>query len=368
MLNQNNDDFLTKQLITYIGNKRKLLPYIEEALMEIKSQLNKEKLDLIDLFSGSGIVARLFKKHANLLIVNDLEYYSYIINRCYLTNPSEFDFIRYEQAFSIVKEKLKDISVHGIISNHYAPKDEHSITKEDRVFFTKKNAVKIDSLRKVIEDIDKDLQCYFLAPLLYQASVHNNTGGVFKGFYKDSNTGIGKFGGNGENALKRIKGEITLKKPIFSPYECKVDIYQEDSNHLVKKLDKVDVVYIDPPYNQHPYGSNYFMLNVIAKNRLDDDISKISGIPKNWNRSQYNKKPLALKAFNDLINDVKSNYILVSYNSEGFISYDEIVEVLSRYGEVTVNRMKYHTYKASRNLSERSKYVNEYLFILKKRS
>jgi len=200
--------------------------------------------------------------------------------------------------------------------------------------------------------------------LIYSASVHNNTGGVFKGFYKDSNTGIGKFGGNGEHALNRITGEITLLKPVFSNFSCDIEIYKEDSNELVKSVDNVDIAYIDPPYNQHPYGSNYFMLNVIAENSVSSETSKVSGIPTNWNRSNYNKKQLALKSFSDLIENVKSKYIIVSYNSEGFITLTEMREALEKFGELKLKEIKYNTYRASKNLRNRNLYVTEYLFVL----
>ena len=47
-----------------------------------------------------------------------------------------------------------------------------------------------------IENVPEDLKVYLLAPLLSEASIHANTSGVFKGFYKDSKKNIGKFGGN----------------------------------------------------------------------------------------------------------------------------------------------------------------------------
>ena len=92
-----NEAFLSDQIITYIGNKRKLLPYIDEAVQGIKNSLKKEKLSCVDLFSGSGIVARFLKQHASLLITNDLEDYSRIINTCYLTNRDDFDEEKYDR-------------------------------------------------------------------------------------------------------------------------------------------------------------------------------------------------------------------------------------------------------------------------------
>ena len=124
--------------------------------------------------------------------------------------------------------------------------------------------------------------------LLYKASVHTNTSGVFKGFYKSKRNGIGKFGGDGENALNRIMGEISLDNIILSNYECDYNVYQKDTNELVKSLKDIDVVYYDPPYNQHPYGSNYHILNTIYNYKEPENISRVSGIPIDWNKSNFN--------------------------------------------------------------------------------
>ena len=86
-----NPDFLQSQLITYIGNKRALLPFIQQGIETVQNKLHKEKLNCIDVFSGSGIVARFLKQYSSNLTVNDLEEYSCIINRCYLSNMADME-------------------------------------------------------------------------------------------------------------------------------------------------------------------------------------------------------------------------------------------------------------------------------------
>ena len=78
-----NNYYLTKQLITYIGNKRKLLNFIESSVLDIRTELGR-KLTIFDGFAGSGCVSRLFKQHSTKVISNDLESYSYIINKTFL--------------------------------------------------------------------------------------------------------------------------------------------------------------------------------------------------------------------------------------------------------------------------------------------
>ncbi|MBR5536509.1 MAG: DNA adenine methylase [Clostridia bacterium] len=360
-----NPDYLSRQLITYLGNKRALLSHIDRAVCDARDGLGGRKLRCADLFSGSGVVARLLKRHAHVLYVNDLEGYSAVLNRCYLTNREDFPEESFAAAFEQAQKALR-IPVEGIVSRQYAPADDGNIQPGERVFYTRENALTIDTLRAFIDGLEEPLKPYFLAPLLAEASVHANTGGVFKGFYKDSATGLGKFGGNGENALTRILGSIELHRPVLSDFSCESHVFQKDAGQLAGELPPLDLVYLDPPYNQHPYGSNYFILNIINENRLPGALSRVSGIPQGWNRSAYNRPTLALAAFSALVEAINARFVLISYNSEGFITLEQMEAMLGRLGRVTRQDISYNAYRASRNLSGRQLHVKEYLFLLEK--
>jgi adenine-specific DNA-methyltransferase len=361
-----NGSFLTEQLITYIGNKRALLNFIGESVNLVKNRLGKEKLDLLDIFSGSGVVSRYLKQHANRLISNDLEGYCYTINKCFLSNKSEIDNVEVQKHIDNINNHFKNNPRKGFITKLYSPKNEEDIKHGERVFYTPRNAMYIDTARQLIEEIPKEIRHFILGPLITEASVHNNTSGVFKGFYKNSETGIGQFGGNNKDALKRIKGEIELRKPVLSNFECNVEIFREDANKLVHLIDEVDLVYMDPPYNQHPYGSNYFMLNLINDYVEPSSVSSVSGIPSDWNRSSYNKAKEAYDALLDLCKNVKAKYILISFNSEGYIKTEQMLELLSEIGKVEVMETKYNTFRGSRNLRNRDIHVKEYLYLVEK--
>lgn len=363
-----NREFLTTQIITYLGNKRRLIGNIEKEIDLIAEKSGKEKLVCTDLFSGSGIVARMLKRHSSKLIVNDLENYSSVINSCYLINKKDFPKDEFEYLRKKIEDSCRLEKLPGIISMNYAPQDDDNIKKDERVFYTHQNAVLIDTYRTLIDKFvpDENLRKFFLAPLITEASVHVNTSGVFKGFYKDKNTGIGCFGAAGKNALTRIFGRIELKEPVFSNFESDLEIYQKDTVLLSKELKDLDIAYLDPPYNQHPYGSNYFMLNLILKNKLDVEISKISGITQGWNRSVFNKPYSALKSMEEIVSSLDSKFIVISYNSEGFISFEEMSEMLKKYGKLKTVEIAYNTFRGSRNLRNRDIHVSEYLFILEK--
>jgi adenine-specific DNA-methyltransferase len=360
------NEYLTKQLVTYIGNKRALLGFIGDGIRKVQKKINKKKLIMFDVFSGSGIVARYFKQFSKLLIANDLEKYSALINECYLSNDDERnEFTLYKYYYELIERAKKNL-VKGIISELYAPKNDKKIKQNERVFYTTRNAMFIDTMRQLIDNIPEKYQKYFLAPLLSEASIHANTSGVFKGFYKNKETGTGQFGGINKNALSRITGEITLPFPVFSNFNCGTIICNGDSNEVIHSLPETDIAYLDPPYNQHPYGSNYFMLNLILDYKYPGNSSKISGIPENWNRSDYNKGNRALKTLTYLVENIRSKYIIISFNSEGFISLDEMKNMLKKIGKAEVLETRYNTFRGCRNLNNREIHVKEYLYLVEK--
>jgi adenine-specific DNA-methyltransferase len=362
-----NADFLTKQIITYIGNKRSLMDFITKGIQIVQKRLQKDKLDIFDVFTGSGIVARYCKQFSRLLVVNDLEKYAVVTGECYLSNKDEIDMPLLKGIYDKLLTSVTNTdSNEGVITKLYAPKDDNNIQRAERVFYTRRNAMYIDTMRGLIGTVPSQYQKFFLAPLIAEASVHANTSGVFKGFHKNRKTGIGQFGGSNGDALLRIKGDIVLPFPVFSNFNCDYAVYNGDSNVIIKEAPEVDLAYLDPPYNQHPYGSNYFMLNLILENKFPESVSDVSGIPDNWNRSDYNKSQKALRSLTELVEGVKAKYVLISFNSEGFITIEQMKEMLKKIGKLQVLETKYNTFRGSRNLNNRDIHVKEYLYLLEK--
>ena len=237
------DDYIKRDLLTYIGNKRKLLPHIDKEILNIKKKLNKEKITSLDGFSGSGCVAKLLKTHSNTLYVNDLEEYSYIVNKCYLSEPSEDKIKKINDIIDNLNNI--DFNIEGVICKEYAPKNTKDIKEGERAFYTKENALIIDSIRKEIDKYPKEYFHYLISPLLIKASINTNTSGVFKGFHKKND--IGHFGGKNEYNLERIKKKIILEKPTFYKNNCNLYIFKKDINKLIDNLPLVDIAYLDPP-------------------------------------------------------------------------------------------------------------------------
>lgn len=359
--------YLREQLITCIGNKRSLLHTFAPALERVRRRLGRDRLRILDAFAGSGIVSRFLKQYAQLLVSNDLERYAQVIGDCYLANRSSIDMDELRHHHARVAEAAETLPVRdGFVRRLYAPRRDDAIEPGERVFYTTDNAMRIDSMRTCIDDVPPRLRPFLLAPLLSEASIHNNTSGVFKGFYKDDR-GVGQFGGRNRDALVRILGKIELPFPIFSRFECDVDVRREDANTLVRQLPELDLAYFDPPYNQHPYGSNYFMLNLIVDNREPEKISRVSGIAQGWQRSDYNRRAKAYEALVDLVEHTPASHLLISYNSEGFIAPEQLDALLRRFGRVEAMQTVYNTFRGSRNLRQRSIHVKEHLFLVERR-
>lgn len=354
-------EYLSEQLITYIGNKRKLLPMIEASLIQAITELGIEKPAFADVFAGTGVVSRMARSYACRLFINDFEEYSSYSNQVYHVNRRSVPVEEIECWRHQVNQAGAKGEAPGFITELYAPANEDAITTDDRVFYTRRNAAFIDSARAEINKAPQHIQPFLLAPLLQRASVHVNTSGVFKGFYKNK-LGIGQFGGTMKNALSRIMAEIEIPFPVFSRHEREVKVSCMDAVEFINAIPEIDIAYFDPPYNQHPYGSNYFMLNLILKNERPQCVSKVSGIPKTWQRSPYNVRSEAGAALAKIVHDCPAKALLVSYNSEGFIAPDEMMSILEPIGEVQVFDQLYNTFRGCRNLSDRSTHVTEMLF------
>jgi len=361
-------DYLSRQLITYIGNKRALLGQIGSAVERVKRRLGKSRLRAFDAFSGSGVVSRFLKAHASHLISNDIEDYAAVTARCYLRNRSTVDLAAISRLVAdlnarVVTEPLPP----GFIEEMYSPRDEARITKEDRVFYTRNNARRLDNYRRLIDSVPCDMRDMLMGPLLSEASIHANTAGVFKGFYKNRHTQVGQFGGSGSDALVRIMGEIKLEPPVLSNFECDYEVLQDDANAAAGRVKALDLAYIDPPYNQHPYGSNYFMLNLLVRYQRPTHVSRVSGIPTDWQRSGYNVRTKSLPLLRQLLHTIDAPFLLVSFNNEGFIPPDKMRAMLSDIGSVDILETQYNAFRGSRNFNNRSVHVTEQLFLVERR-
>jgi adenine-specific DNA-methyltransferase len=350
------EEYVFSQLIPYIGNKRKLLDIIHQAI----KLTNIENGTFVDLFSGSTVVSRFAKKLGFRVLSNDWEPYSeqIAIGTVVLNEIPKFEnFGGVERVFDLLNNV---VPIEDYITKHLCPTDDEKLDHEkDRLFFMRKNGMKIDAMRDLIlkwveeNKISQTEFSYLMASLLYSVSYVSNTSGVFKGFHRG-------WGGSNGTAQYRICSDISLKPPIlFNNDQDNISI-REDAGVLVNRLTEIlgkipDIIYLDPPYNQHPYGSNYHVLNSITLWDKPDFPEKItrgtkSAIRLDWRterKSAYNSRPKAVQEFQELIDNISSKFILTSYSTEGNIPLNEMMKILGSKGTLRVVKREYVRYRVS---------------------
>ena len=378
--------YVMQPMCRLIGNKRALIDFIEDTVWHVRGLCDSHKLGtlpskitILDAFAGSTVVSRMLAAHATKLYSNDFENYAHIFGQCYLEHPEKKGVsLEHVKALALAANAAADDSVlemkkqlgegkkqvkMGIMATHYAPADSESIKEGERCFFTHENAVRIDAIRHFIAEKCSEAETpYLLAPLLVQCSIRANTTGVFNAFMKKD--GIGCWGGRTETSgdRRRIIDALVIPEVEFNPHKgCDVKCFKEDANKLIPNKihisePELDLIYVDSPYNQHSYGSNYGVLNIVADNRMPKKVTANSGIPVDWQRSAYYKKNEAAIAMKDLLKKatVKAKYVLISFSDEGHIDSDGWDEILQPYWS-EVFQKDHRSTMGTRNYEKRGK-------------
>lgn len=311
----------------YLGNKYKLLDFIKDIVNKECKNVNT----VADIFAGTGAVSSAFidKK----LIVNDILYSNYICHIAWFS----------KQNFSVEK-------IEGYIKyyNSLSIDEENYMSKNFAdTFFSASTCRKIGFIREDIDkNFDKNLinekeRAILITSLLYSMDKIANTCGHYDAYRKQ---------GTFEKKL-----ELVMPTPEQNLQENK--IFNMDANELVRNIGNVDLVYIDPPYNSRQYCDAYHLLENVAK----WEKPKVFGVAKKMKRDNLKSAyctSSATKAFEDLIKNIKSRYILLSYNnmekkgndrSNARISDDDILRILKEKGKVKVFSKKYKAFSTGKS-------------------
>lgn len=331
--------------MNYIGSKQKLSSFIKETIFNVVGT-NLSTLVFCDLFAGTGSVGRNFKPLVKQVIANDVEFYSYVLNRNYIGNSEQLKL-------TTVFEQLNSLKgVKGFIFQNYSENGT-----ENRLYFSEGNGQKIDAVRQQLtlwkntQYISEDAYYYLLASLIESADKVANTASVYGAYLK--------------KLKKSAQKSIEIKPAKFEISKNQHLVFNEDGNMLIKKI-KGDILYLDPPYNARQYGSNYHVLNTIAKYDAFKPQGK-TGL-RNYYRSSYCKKNEVKKSFEELIKNANFNYIFLSYNNEGLMTENEVSSILKKYGKYSLKTINYQRFKADKTENRNHKATNtvEYLHILEK--
>lgn len=314
----------------FIGSKALLL---EDIYHVICTEIHEPIKTIGDLFSGSGVVSQFFKQKGYKVISNDLMYMSYVLARGYLdfnVVPS-FKGLDMADVFGHLNNMDEPLDqANAFVYNNFSPNENSS-----RMYFQPKNAKKIDAIRQQIElwhisqMIHENEYFYLLASLLSAAPYVSNIAGVYAAYLKhwDART------------YKPLRLEPI--PVVSSHYQC--EAFNMDAIELCKHK-RLDLAYIDPPYNQRQYSPNYHVLETIA--RYDSPaLHGVTGM-REYERSDFCIKGKVKEAFCSLFENLQSKYAIVSYNNEGLLATAELMDILSRFGTVKLKEISYRRYKS----------------------
>ncbi len=333
----------------FLGNKESII-YDIESLIKEKGLFNAPFV-FFDAFTGSGTVADHFKSNFNI-VINDNLTWSVLYSRGRIcASICKFDKLGLNPFDYLNTNKN---TIEGFIYNTYAP------TKTERMYFTPENAGRIDFFRYQIEDwktqgvISYDEYCYLIASLIESVSSVSNTAGVYGAFLKKWDA----------RALKPIE---FMKVPFSKGNVVSIAQFNDKLENIIENVD-CDIIYLDPPYTQNQYGTQYHLLETLVLND-NPDVSPITGSRSTAPmRSDWSKEYKSHILFERIVAKTKARYIILSYNNDGFMSKTYIEAVLKRYGKPETYISRKISYKKYQNWKSQNDNPHfEYLYFIEKK-
>ena len=331
-------------VLNYIGCKYRLLHHIHKVIEENIDI--KDNLTFCDLFAGTGTVGKsMFHKYNWKIIANDIELYSYILNKANLCLNITENILKFHEKI-ILRLNNKDYK-EGIIYQQYTESGSKLNSDYVRLFFKDENGLMIDTVLDEIKNsnLTNDEKELLYASLIIAVDNVANITSVYGSFLK---------------SLKKTSLKNLNYKLINENVSDKNKVYQKDALDMLDN--EYDIVYIDPPYNNRQYGANYGFLNIIAGLENFEIYGK-TGLVKNYNKSKFSSRKTVKSQFETLINKIRAKYIIVSYSNEGIISYQELLNIFNEKGECKVYQIPHYKF-ISNSVKDKNKVI-EYLFLIK---
>lgn len=333
----------------YLGSKSRLA----DPLSEIIASPARGDGRFIDAFAGTGTVAEIAATNGWPVHVNDALPSAIAMSTARLLSIGEVAF-KYLGGYAAVVGKLNAaVATPGYFYRTYSPAsfafDADGIK---RMYLTEENAARLDAMRSQIAKwkddalISDDEECLLLADLISAVNRVANIAGTY-GCY------LSKWQANSQRLL-----ELTVRSLRVAP----IDRTSRIGNAEELRVEKNDLVYLDPPYTKRQYASYYHILDSIV---LNDQpfVEGVSGLrPWQSKASTFCYKRRALDALIDLMANIGSSRILLSYSSEGHIQLHDLMEALDKMGDYQITEIDgVGRYRPNVVASARGNAVTEYI-------
>jgi len=297
-------------MIKYIGSKRALLGHVTGAVRN----LLPDGGTVCDLFSGSARVGHALKGQGFRVWSNDHNAYAHILATAYVQADRE----RWVDQAERVLAELRTV-----------PPEAGWFTRtfcEDARFFHPDNGARIDAMRDRIEamGLEPELKAIALVSLMEAADRVDSTAGVQMAYMK---TWAGR-------ALNPLSLRMPDVLPGVAAGACKAT--RGDAVEIAGQIE-ADLVYLDPPYNQHSYLGNYHCWeSLVLWDKLESYGIANKRIDVKTRKSPFNSKPGIAPALSSVVGSLSAPNLIVSFNDEGYLSRAQLVEMLSARGHVQV--------------------------------
>ncbi len=334
----------------YLGNKDSLTEIIQDIILQ-KVHIRPNMI-FFDAFCGTGSIANAFKNICNVRINDNLHcatIYSYgrIVGSSCTFSKLGFNPIEYFNK--------TDETIEGYFYKTYSPGGSQ------RMYLSEHNAGRVDFFRQTIEEwnvqgkLTKAEYSYLLACLVESISFVSNTAGVYGAFLKKWD----------DRALKDITF-LDVSDGVIA--DKQIEMSTAKIENIIEDV-PCDILYLDPPYTQNQYGTQYHLLETLVLNDMPKSVSKVTGSRSTREmRSDWSKIYKVHILFDRVLAKTTARHIFLSYNNDGDMSKDFIEAIMKRYSAdgsfecITIPYKKYENWK-SKNKKEHF----EYLFYIEKK-
>ena len=298
-------------MIKYLGSKRLLVPVLGAMASAIEART------ALDLFTGTTRVAQEFKRRGAIVTAVDTASYSDVLARCYIETD----------ATVVDKDELADALAELAALPAKAGYFTETFCHQAR-YFQPKNGARIDAIREQLAAsyVDSPMLPILLTALMLAADRVDSTTGLQMAYLK--------------KWAPRAHHDLELRLPDLLPGNGKSVC--GDALSVADALPPVDLAYLDPPYNQHRYFTNYHVWESLVRwdkpphygvacKRIDSRDEAT--------RSLFNSRRTMPHALRSVINGVKARVVIVSYNDESWVTPEQIMEWLREAGHADVRML-----------------------------